>query len=75
MSTPEPQHFAISLDDFAHEVHGHLERHQDGGAGHFARCTAPTKAEAVDRAVAVLRELVEEVMYESTDYGYPRGDE
>lgn len=68
------KHFTIDLDDFSETIHHHLASTQDGGAGHFARFTAATKQEAVERAVACVRNHLLEVMYESDDYGYELED-
>lgn len=64
-------HFTIDLDEFAEDVCEHLEKSQDGGAGHYARFTANTKADAIVKVIACIAKLLDEKMYISDDYGYP----
>lgn len=68
-------HYSVSLDDFCEEVWDHLEKNQDGGAGHFARFTADTKEEAVNKAADCIKSLLESMMYESDDYGHNINEE
>lgn len=69
---PQEQYFAISLDDLVNELHDWLGRHQDGPAGHYARFNATDKAQAVEKCMQNIRPVIERMMYESTNYGYPK---
>lgn len=62
-------YWAISLDNFSEEVFHHLERHQDGKAGHYAVYHG-TKEQAIQKCLAALRPLIERMIYQSDDYGY-----
>ncbi len=64
-------HFAIDIDDFTNEVFEHLGRNQDGPASHHARFTADSREDAIERALASLRILVDRLIYPSDDYGRP----
>lgn len=66
--------YAISLDDFVIEAFDALGRDHDSPASHYAAFHCG-REEAIDRFVATVRRLTEKMMYKSTDYGYPEGEE
>jgi hypothetical protein len=68
--SPSVEYYAISLDEWSEESFNRLGSKQDGGAGHYARFDG-TKDECIEKATAVLKELVGEMIYRSDDYGYP----
>lgn len=70
----ERTYWAISLNDWADESYLWLAQNQEGSAGHYAVVTG-TKEQAVKKFLAILRSLLEEMVYESDDYGNEMGEE
>ncbi len=63
------EYHAINIDDFVEESFHWLGSHQDGRASHYARFTG-TKEECVEKCLKSLCSLIEQMIYQSDNYGY-----